>query len=52
MCQGYNNMGPKDTNATCVIKPEEVNHTLAARLAMYANIAIDYQPKKDDPYQI
>ncbi len=35
-------MGAKGTNAMFVMKPEEVNHTPAARLAMYANIIIDH----------
>ncbi len=39
-------------NDMFVMKPEEVNHTPAARLATYANIVVDYQPQKDDPYQI
>ncbi len=52
MCQGDNKMGAKGTNAMFPMKPDEVNHTPAARLAMYANIIINYQPQKDNPYQI
>ncbi len=52
MCQGDNKMGAKGTIAMFVMKPEEVKHTLAARLAMYANIVIDYSPQNDNPYQI
>ncbi len=52
MCQGDNETGSKGTNAMFVMKPEEVDHTPAARLATYANIVVDYQPQKDDLYQI
>jgi hypothetical protein len=45
-------MGAKGTNAMFVMKPEEVDHTPAARLATYANIVVDYQPLKDNLYQI
>jgi hypothetical protein len=44
--------GAKGTNAMFVMKPEEVNHTPAARPAMYAKIAVNYQPQNNDPYQI
>ncbi len=44
--------GAKGTNAMFVMKPEEVNHVPAARLAMYANIAVNYQPQNNDQYQI
>jgi hypothetical protein len=43
MCQGDNKTGAKGTNAMFVMKPEEVDHTLAARLATYANIVVDPQ---------
>jgi hypothetical protein len=49
MCQGDNKTGAKGTHAMFVMKPEEVNHMPAARLAMYANILVDYRPQKDDP---
>ncbi len=52
MCQGDNKMGAKGTNAMFVMKPEEVDRIPAARLAMYANIVVDYQPQKDNPYRI
>ncbi len=52
MCQGDNKTGAKGTNAMFMMKPEEVDHTPAARLATYANIFVDYQPQKDNPYQI
>jgi hypothetical protein len=52
MCQGNNKTGAKGTNAMFLMKPEEVDHTPAARLATYANITVNYQPQKDDPYQI
>jgi hypothetical protein len=52
MCQGDNKMGAKGTNTMFVMKPEEVDHTPAARLATYANIVVDYWPQKDNPYQI
>jgi hypothetical protein len=42
MCQGDNKTRAKGTNAMFMMKPEEVDHTLAARLATYANIAADY----------
>ncbi len=51
MCQGDNKTGAKGTNAMFVMKPEEVDHTPAARFATYANIVVDDQPQKDDPYQ-
>ncbi len=34
-----------------MMKPEEVNHMSAARLATYANIVIDYRPQSNNPYQ-
>ncbi len=49
MCQEDNKTGTKGTNAMFVMKPEEVDLTPAARLAMYANIVVDYRPQKDDP---
>jgi hypothetical protein len=52
MCQGDNKTGAKGTNALFVMKPEEVDHMPAARIATYANIVIDYQPQKDDLYHI
>ncbi len=52
MCQGDNKTGAKGTNALFVMKAEEVNHTPAARLATHTNIVINYQPQKDNPYQI
>jgi hypothetical protein len=52
MCQGDNKTKAKGTNTMFVMKPEEVNHTPAAKFAMYANIVVDYWPLKDDPYQI
>jgi hypothetical protein len=52
MCQGDNKIGAKGTNAMFVMKPEEVGHTPTARLARYANIVVDYQPQKNNPYQI
>ncbi len=50
MCQGDNKTGAKGKNAMSVMKPKEVDHMPAARLAMYANIAVDYRPQKDDLY--
>ncbi len=41
MCQGDNKTGAKGTNAMFVMKPEEVDHTPAARLARYANIVVN-----------
>jgi hypothetical protein len=52
MCHGDTKMGAKGTNAMFVMKPEEGNHMLTARLATYANIIVDYQPQKVDPYHI
>ena len=52
MCQGDNKTGTKGTNTMVMMKPEEVDHMPAARLATYANIIVDYQPQKDAPYQI
>jgi hypothetical protein len=52
MCQGDNKMGAKGTNAMFVMKPEEVDHTPAARFATYANIVVDNRPQKDNLYQI
>jgi hypothetical protein len=49
MCQGDNKMGAKIMNTMFMMKPEEVNHTPAARLATYANNVVNYQPQKDDP---
>jgi hypothetical protein len=45
-------MGAKGTNAIFMMKPEEVDHKLAARITTYANILVDYQPQKDNQYQI
>jgi hypothetical protein len=50
MSQEDNKTGAKGTNSMFVMKPEEVNHMPAARLATYANIVINYQPQKEDPY--
>jgi hypothetical protein len=52
MCQGDNKTEAKGTNAMFVMIPEEVDYTPAARLATYANIVVNYQPQKDNPYQI
>jgi hypothetical protein len=52
MHQGDNKTGARSTNAMFVMKPKEVDHMPAARLATYANIVVDYQPQKDIPYQI
>ncbi len=52
MCQGDNKTGAKDTHPMFVMKPEEVNHMPAAKLAMYANIVADYRPQMDDPNRI
>ncbi len=52
MCQEDNKTGANGTNAMFVMKPEEVDHTPAARLTMYADIVADYRSQKDDPYQI
>ncbi len=41
-------MGAKGTNTMFVMKPEEGDHTSAARLATYANIVTDYQLQKDN----
>ncbi len=34
------------------MKPEEVNHAPATKLATYANVVVDYWAQKDNPYQI
>ncbi len=52
MCQGDNKTGAKGMNPMFVMKPKEGDHTPAARLATYANIVVDYQPQKDNPYKI
>jgi hypothetical protein len=52
MCQGDIKMGAKGMNAMFVMKPEEIDHMPAARLATYANIIVNYRPQKDNPYQI
>jgi hypothetical protein len=45
MCQGDNKTGAKGTYAMFIMKPEEVDHTPAARLAMYTNIVVNYRPQ-------
>jgi hypothetical protein len=42
MCQGDNKTGAKGMNSMFMMKPEEVNHTPAARRATYAKVVDDY----------
>ena len=53
MAQGDNKMDQKGTNAMFVMTWEDIAHALAAgRFFMYANLIVDFCPKKEDLYQI
>ena len=53
MVQGNNKTGQKSTNTMFVMTREDIAHALAAgRFFMYANLIVDFCPKKEDLYQI
>jgi hypothetical protein len=52
MCQGDDKTGTVDTNAMFVMTPQDVENMPPDRLATYANIIVDFQPQKEDPYRI
>jgi len=52
MCQGDDKTGTVGTDAIFVMTPQDVANMPADRFATYANIVVDYQPQKENPYRI
>ncbi len=53
MAQGCANTGQKGTNAMFVMTHNKIMHSLAAKkIFTYANTAVNFRPRKEDPYRI
>ena len=52
MCQGDNKTGTVGTGTMFVMTPEDVKNMPAGGFMMYANIVVDFRPKKEDPNRI